>query len=165
MSTDLQEWSVVVTNHLHHRRMKLHWISDISPPIISVQIGAGHRRAGHGGEQGRRGWLGIKAAQTIHEFLSQGFHHRAVIRHVHLEKAAENTLFIEDCLDFFEGIDVTRERYRSEAVNGCHRDEKFLSSQQVRGTSVAESHGEHRPFTCYALLQAAAMKNDSDGVF
>src|SRR5262245_17128989 len=116
MCTELEEYRTSCVDDRAKRVLEEDRLTDVLVPISSVQLGSRDSGAGHGGEKRRSCRSRPNMAQAIHKLCFKLFHCRAVIWHVHSQRAAEYVRFVESLVDLAEHGSVTGECNRSGAV-------------------------------------------------
>ena len=164
MRANLEEYPVPCLDDVPQRLVEEHGLPDIPIPIPCIQLRPRQRSTGHRGEEWRRCRPRPDIAQAFHQLLFELLHLRAVIRHVHLQGAAEHVRCIESLVDFGEHRGIARKRDRTGAVDGGYRNGLRMSFDQARGLLAGDPCRQHCTLSGRAVLQAAAVERDSNRI-
>src|SRR5262245_31491269 len=99
MRADLEKYLVLRLDQLSHRVVEEHRLAYVAVPIRCVQLRSFYPSAGHGRVERRRCGSRLEVAQAFERLRFKLLHLRAVVRHVHLQQAAELTGRIELSID------------------------------------------------------------------
>ena len=164
MCADLQEHPVPCIDQLSDRVVEQHGLADVPVPIPGIELRAHQPSAGHGGEERRRCRARPDSAQAFEQLLLELLHLRAVIRNVHLQRAAEDVRFVESLVDLGEHCDIAGKGDRAKSVDRRYRNGPRMSFDQARRFLAGNPRRQHPALSGGSILQPAAMESDPNGI-